>query len=129
MPPSSATTRVIATIVSVASSGFIFRKSPDGALAVGYFTVPVIQRHPSVCIDTAKNTITVSNMPRDPSARENRIKAKARRDHALARLDLRSPSVPRDPAVGPTSHAIKKIDTGTRAAIDEFMARQKVDNG
>lgn len=61
-------------------------------------------------------------MPRDPSARENRMKAKARRDHALARIDLRTPSVPRQSAAGPTSHAVKKIDTGTRAAIDAFLA-------
>lgn len=63
-------------------------------------------------------------MPRDPSARENRLKAKARRDHALARMDLRSPSAPRDAAVGPTSHAVKKIDIGTRDAIDAFLARK-----
>ncbi len=64
-------------------------------------------------------------MPRDPSARENRLKAKARRDHALARMDLRTPSTPRDPAIGPTSHAVKKIDIGTRAAIDAFLSRQR----
>lgn len=63
-------------------------------------------------------------MPRDPSARENRIKAKARRDHALARIDLRTPSVPREAAVGATSHAVKKIDMGTREAIDAFLAKR-----
>ncbi len=61
-------------------------------------------------------------MPRDASARENTMKAKARRAHALARLDLRSPSVPREAASGPTSHAVKKTDMATRAAIDAFLA-------
>lgn len=64
-------------------------------------------------------------MPRDPSARENRIKAKARRDHALARMDLRTPSVPRESAAGATSHSVKKIDIGTRAAIDAFLAKRE----
>lgn len=64
-------------------------------------------------------------MPRDHSARESRLKAKARRDHALARIDLRSPSVPREAAVGATSHSIKTIDIGTREAIDAFLARRK----
>ena len=68
-------------------------------------------------------------MPRDPSARENRLKAKARRDHALARIDLRSPSVPRDAAVGPTSHAVKKIDIETQRLIDAALEKRGVKNG
>ena len=63
-------------------------------------------------------------MPRDPSARENRMKAKARRDHALARLDLREPSVPRTAAAGPTSHAVKMVDPEAAAAIAAYMARR-----
>ena len=61
-------------------------------------------------------------MPRDLKASENRKRQQARRAHALARLDLREPSVPRDPASGPTSHAVKKVDGATRDAIDAFLA-------
>ena len=63
-------------------------------------------------------------MPRDHSARENRLKAKARRDHALVRLDLREPSVPRMAAAGPTSHAVKMVDPEAAAAIAAYMARR-----
>jgi hypothetical protein len=63
-------------------------------------------------------------VPRDPSARENRLTAKARRDHALARLDLREPSVPRTAAAGPTSHAVKVVDPEAAAAIATYMARR-----
>jgi hypothetical protein len=64
-------------------------------------------------------------VPRENRAHDNQKRCKARRYHALARLDLREPSVPREPAAGPTSHAVKKIDIGTRAAIDAFLSQQK----
>lgn len=64
-------------------------------------------------------------MPRDASARENRLRSKARRAHALQRLDLRDPTSPRQPAAGPTSHAVKKINTADRAAIDAFLEGRK----
>lgn len=60
-------------------------------------------------------------MPRDPSARENTLRAKARRMHALARMDLREPSTPRAAAVGPTSHAVKATDPDTARAIAAFL--------
>jgi hypothetical protein len=63
-------------------------------------------------------------MPRDYRAAENQKRSKARREHALQRLDLREPSHPRDSAVGPTSHAVKKINSADQAAIDAFMARK-----
>lgn len=63
-------------------------------------------------------------MPRDFKARENQLRSKARRAHALERLDLREPSSPREPAVGPTSHAVKKINTVDQQAIDAFMAEK-----
>lgn len=63
-------------------------------------------------------------MPRDASARENGIKAKARRAHALARLDLRSPSSPRTAASGPTSHAVKTTDPATALAIETYLANK-----
>lgn len=63
-------------------------------------------------------------MPRDYRAAENQKRSKARREHALQRLDLREPSHPRQPAVGPTSHAVKKIDMASQAAIEAFLARK-----
>ena len=64
-------------------------------------------------------------MPRDPSARENRMKAKARRDHALARLDLRSPTSPRETAAGPTSHAIKSRNPEVDRLVEDFLSRKE----
>jgi hypothetical protein len=63
-------------------------------------------------------------MPRDLRASENQKRSKARRTHALARLDLRQPSVPRQPAAGPTSHAVKVVDPAAQAAIDAFMEKR-----
>lgn len=63
-------------------------------------------------------------MPRDLRANENTKRIKARRAHALARLDLREPSTPRSPAAGPISHSIKADDPAVRAAIDAFLARR-----
>lgn len=60
-------------------------------------------------------------MPRDLRAHEQTKRNKARRDHALARMDLREPSTPRAPAAGATSHAVKVMDPGTAAAIEAFM--------
>ena len=64
-------------------------------------------------------------MPRDPSARENRLKAKARRDNALARMDLRQPTTPRTSAAGPTSHSIKVPDPEAARAIEAFLAKRE----
>lgn len=62
-------------------------------------------------------------MPRDFKAHENDKRAKARRAHALQRLDLREPSVPRQAAAGATSHAVKARDPETDRLIAEFRAR------
>lgn len=64
-------------------------------------------------------------MPRDLKAHENTKRVKARRAHALARLDLRQPSTPRVPAAGATSHAVKVMDPAAEAAIAAFMARRQ----
>ena len=64
-------------------------------------------------------------LPRESRAHENKKRTAARRMHALARLDLREPSTPRETAIGPTSHAVKKIDIGTRAAIDAFLRERQ----
>lgn len=60
-------------------------------------------------------------MPRDLRAHENQKRSKARRDHALARMDLREPSTPRTAAAGPTSHAVKVVDPEAAAAIEAFL--------
>ena len=60
-------------------------------------------------------------MPRDLKAHEHKKRTQARRMNALARLDLRQPSVPREAAAGPTSHAVKVMDPGAAAAIEAFM--------
>ncbi len=60
-------------------------------------------------------------MPRDLRANESERRAKARRTGALARIELRYPSSPREPAAGATSFPVKAQDPATRAAIDEFL--------
>lgn len=64
-------------------------------------------------------------MPRDFKAHENDKRAKARRAHALQRLDLREPSVPRQAAAGATSHAVKARDPDVERAIREFEERRR----
>lgn len=63
-------------------------------------------------------------MPRDLRANEHAKRAKARRAHALARIDLREPSSPRENAAGPTSPAVKVMDPAAAAAIEAFMAKR-----
>ena len=63
-------------------------------------------------------------MPRDLKAHEHKKRTQARRMNALARLDLRQPSSPREPAFGPTSHAVKKIDMDTQRLIAEALAKR-----
>lgn len=63
-------------------------------------------------------------IPRDLKSHENQKRSKARRMHALARMDLREPSTPRAAAVGATSHAVKKIDIATEQAISAFLAKR-----
>lgn len=68
-------------------------------------------------------------MGRPFRSNERERKSKARREHALGRLELREPSSPREPAASPISHAIKRRDPGVQAAIDAFLARQGERNG
>jgi hypothetical protein len=68
-------------------------------------------------------------MTRQLRSNEREKKSKARRENALARLDLREPSSPRESAVSPTSHAIKQRDPGTQAAIEAFLAKQGASHG
>lgn len=63
-------------------------------------------------------------MPRDYNPREAYLKAKARRDYALQRRELREPSEPRQAPSGPTSFPIKKIDTATQRLIAEALAKR-----
>ena len=64
-------------------------------------------------------------MSRDYRLHEKEKRSKARRALALARLDLREPTVPRAPASGATSHAVKVVDSSTAAAIEEFLNNKK----
>lgn len=64
-------------------------------------------------------------MPRDLRAGENQRRARARREGALARVELRQESTPRTSAAGTTSFAVKAEDPATRAAIDAFMSLRK----
>lgn len=63
-------------------------------------------------------------MPRELKIHEREKKSKARRAYALARVELRQPSHPREPATGPVSHAVKVMDPASKAAIEEFMRRK-----
>lgn len=51
--------------------------------------------------------------------------ARARRDWALARGELRASTDERVPSAGITSMAVKRDDPAIRAAINEFLARRK----
>ena len=64
-------------------------------------------------------------MPRDYRASENQKMAKARRSHALARNELRQPTVPRVAPAGATSAPIKASDPETARMVDEFLSRRK----
>lgn len=68
-------------------------------------------------------------MGRPFRSNEQERKSKARREHALGRLDLRHPSTPRESAASPTSHAIKQRDPAMQAAIEAFLAKQGASNG
>ncbi|MHB8272007.1 hypothetical protein [Bradyrhizobium sp.] len=61
-------------------------------------------------------------MPRENRAHENQKRMSARRMHALARLDLREPTSPREAASGPTSHAVKAENPELRKMIDDALA-------
>jgi hypothetical protein len=60
-------------------------------------------------------------VPRDLKAHEQHKKSAARREFALARRDLREPTVPRATAVGAFSHAVKVMDPGAAEAIQAFL--------
>jgi hypothetical protein len=62
-------------------------------------------------------------MPRDYKPAENERRAKARRQHALDRRELREPSAPRQAPAGATSFPVKARDEATSAAITAFLSR------
>lgn len=64
-------------------------------------------------------------MPRNLRTHEREKKGKARREFALARLELREPSSPRAAAAGPVSHAIKERDPAIDAAVEAFLNKRK----
>ena len=67
-------------------------------------------------------------MPRDYHSKERAKKTKARRDHALSRVEFRDLSHPREAAIGATSFSIKTVDADIRRMIDEAIAR-RMENG
>ena len=64
-------------------------------------------------------------MPRDFKASENQKRAKARRQGALDRNELRRGTTPRRAAAGATSFAVKADDPSDRAAIEAFLATRR----
>lgn len=58
-------------------------------------------------------------------AHETARRAKARREGALARNELRQDSIPREAAAGATSFPIKAEDPATRALIDAALAARR----
>ncbi len=66
-------------------------------------------------------------MTRSLKAHEIERRAKAKRAGALARNELRQPSVPRVSAAGVTSAPVKAQDESIRAMIDEALA-QRIDS-
>ena len=66
-------------------------------------------------------------MPRDLRAGENTRRAKARREFALERRDLREATVPRQAAAGPTSHCVKARDPAVDEAVALFMLKKQIE--
>jgi hypothetical protein len=64
-------------------------------------------------------------MPRDLRKKEVDRRAKARRQYAIERNELREATVPRRAAAGATSFAVKVSDPEDRAAIDAFLEARK----
>jgi len=63
-------------------------------------------------------------MPRNMRANENMKRSKAKRDAALARVEIGYPTEPRVSAAGPTSFPVKADDVNDRRLIDEALARR-----
>ncbi len=52
-------------------------------------------------------------------------RARARRESALSRGELRQPTTPRVPAAGPTSMALKRQDPTDALLIEAYLRSQK----
>lgn len=63
-------------------------------------------------------------MPRDYRAHENARMAKAKRQKALDRNELRAASVPHVSAAGATSAPIKAPDPETAAMVEAFLRKR-----
>jgi hypothetical protein len=61
-------------------------------------------------------------MSKSMKQRDVIMRAKARRQSALDRPELRGKPAPREPSAGPTSMAVKIVDAGDRALIDAALA-------
>ena len=64
-------------------------------------------------------------MPRTHKAREVMRIAKAKRAHALERVELRQATVPRISAAGATSAPLKTPDPEVERMVREFKERKK----
>lgn len=63
-------------------------------------------------------------MPRDLRASENQKRARARRDHALARQELGQPTEPRIAAAGPVSMGVKVRSASDDLLIEAYLAQK-----
>lgn len=63
-------------------------------------------------------------MSKTRTHRQEALRARARRQGALERTELRQPSEQRDAAVGATSYPIKRQDPALAAMIAEALARK-----
>lgn len=63
-------------------------------------------------------------MSRQNLSHTGQKRLRARRDHALARLDLREESSPRKPAAGATSACVKVIDPELERMIAAALERR-----
>lgn len=64
-------------------------------------------------------------MPRDLRARENQLRARARRESALKRMEIEAPTSPRRSAAGATSAPVKVEDPALRRLIDAALAKRR----
>ena len=60
-------------------------------------------------------------MPRDLRSHENAKRSRAKRDSALARVEMGQPSSPRVSAAGPVSMGVKVRDAGDDLLIEAYL--------
>lgn len=63
-------------------------------------------------------------MPRNMKQHEHAKRSRARRDSALARVEMGQPSSPRVSAVGPVSMGVKVRDASDDLLIEAYLAQK-----